>query len=489
MTIRLWRVALTAAFAFGVLAVAVQVSAVGPVTRVDKPSSGECQQVAAGSRYDAGDGSGGAQRPPEIRSPRCRRRRAADSRAIEKDGIKRVSSKNEQNAVSSQIVAAGGKIVGTFQSAVNGIKVQIPSNKIGALRQIVGVVDIKGVKTYQRHNLVGVPRVQAPAVWAGVPHFRGEGMKVAIIDTGIDYTHANFGGPGTVAAFDAASATSTLPANPALFGPTAPKVKGGVDLVGDDYNADDPTSIPQPDPNPLDCNGHGSHVAGTAAGFGVKSDGTTYAGPYDAHHIQQFLPDRPRRCAQGRPLCGARLRLLRFDQCRRRGARLGGRPRHGRRQHVARLRLRHVGQRRCVSERQRGEGRHRGRRLVRQFEATSATSLLRRPRAAVPFRWRQPKPSPLSRQRTWPSSCWRRSGKDHCGNQRQRGSVRKPFQRNGEGRAGRSAARRRQPRLQRRRIQCERAGSRQDCRGAARHLRPCSPRRFSVSKRAQSRSS
>ena len=87
------------------------------------------------------------------------------------------------------------------------------------------------------------------------------------------------------------------------------------------------------------------------------------------------------------------------------------------------------------------------------------------------------------------SSCWRRSGKDHCGNQRQRGSVRKPFQRNGEGRAGRSAARRRQPRLQRRRIQCERAGSRQDCRGAARHLRPCSPRRFSVSKRAQSRSS
>jgi len=38
---------------------------------------------------------------------------------------------------------------------------------------------------------------------------------------------------------------------------------------------------PQPDPNPLDCNGHGSHVAGTAAGFGVTAAGTTFTGPYD----------------------------------------------------------------------------------------------------------------------------------------------------------------------------------------------------------------
>jgi len=30
----------------------------------------------------------------------------------------------------------------------------------------------------------------------------------------------------------------------------------------------------------MDCNGHGSHVAGTAAGFGVNSDGTTYTGGY-----------------------------------------------------------------------------------------------------------------------------------------------------------------------------------------------------------------
>jgi subtilisin family serine protease len=36
--------------------------------------------------------------------------------------------------------------------------------------------------------------------------------------------------------------------------------------------------VPVPDPNPLDCNSHGSHVSGTAAGFGV-ANGATYAGP------------------------------------------------------------------------------------------------------------------------------------------------------------------------------------------------------------------
>ena len=36
-----------------------------------------------------------------------------------------------------------------------------------------------------------------------------------------------------------------------------------------------------PDPNPLDCNGHGSHVAGTAAGFGVANDGKRFQGPYN----------------------------------------------------------------------------------------------------------------------------------------------------------------------------------------------------------------
>jgi minor extracellular serine protease Vpr len=198
----------------------------------------------------------------------------------EKNQIKN-QLKGNQDSVKSQIQAAGGKILAQFQSALNGIKVQIPASKLDQLRSISGVIALLPVREDFPINATSVPYIGAPTVWDAPTSFRGEGIKIGVIDTGIDYTHANFGGPGTVAAFNAAFATSTAPANPAFFGPAAPKVKGGFDLVGDAYNANNPSSVPVPDPNPLDCNGHGSHTSGTAAGFGVTSAGATYAGPYN----------------------------------------------------------------------------------------------------------------------------------------------------------------------------------------------------------------
>jgi minor extracellular serine protease Vpr len=184
-------------------------------------------------------------------------------------------------ALEPTIAARGGKVLARYHDAMNGMKVEIARSEIAGLASLPGVVQVVGVPMYDIQNTVSVPFIGAPAVWQGVPGFRGEHVKIAIIDTGVDYTHANFGGPGTVAAFKSAAATSTAPADPALFGPNAPKIKGGTDLVGDKYNAADPSSVPVPDPNPLDCNGHGSHVSGTAAGFGVTNGGATYHGPYN----------------------------------------------------------------------------------------------------------------------------------------------------------------------------------------------------------------
>src|SRR5438874_5388865 len=198
----------------------------------------------------------------------------------EKNQIKN-QLKGNQDSVKSQIQTAGGKILAQFQSALNGIKVQIPASKLNQLRSISGVIALLPVHNDVPDNVTSVPYIGAPTVWDAPTNFRGEGIKVGIIDTGIDYTHANFAGPGTPADYTAAHATSTAPANPLYFGPSAPKVKGGFDLVGDAYDANNSSSVPMPEPNPLDCNGHGSHVSGTAAGFGVTSGGATYAGPYN----------------------------------------------------------------------------------------------------------------------------------------------------------------------------------------------------------------
>jgi subtilisin family serine protease len=141
------------------------------------------------------------------------------------------------------------------------------------------------VPSFKPANIHGVPFIGAPQAWQNFGA-TGAGVKVGIIDTGIDYTHADFGGPGTPAAWDYAKTHSTVdpatdPTLSAEFGPSAPRVKGGYDFVGNAYNADDPNSVPVPDKNPLDCNSHGTHTAGTLAGSGVTNTGATYTGPYN----------------------------------------------------------------------------------------------------------------------------------------------------------------------------------------------------------------
>lgn len=203
--------------------------------------------------------------------------------------------KARQDAIKPQIGAAGGRVLSQVQSAYNGIKVDVPRNKVPDLAALPNVTAVHGVQVFTRGNVTSVPFLDIPeGVWEDLG-YTGEGVKIAVIDTGIDYTHANFGGPGTVEAYEQADASDTTigdAGDAGLFGPDAPKVKGGTDLVGDDYDASadpgEPALIPHPDADPLDCPftsgsvGHGSHVAGTATGLGVLASGETYDGPYDS---------------------------------------------------------------------------------------------------------------------------------------------------------------------------------------------------------------
>ena len=195
----------------------------------------------------------------------------------------RAELKRTQDGLRSKIAALGGRVLGQYQDALNGIKVRINLRQVGKLRQLAGVTSVDQLPTYKVDNVHGVPYVGAPLAW-GDYGYTGQGIKIGIIDTGIDYYHANFGGSGDPDEF--ANDDSTI-IEPGTF-PTA-KVAGGYDFAGDDYDAtgDEGSPIPSPDPDPLDCVGtspnvgHGSHVAGTAAGDGVLANGSTFTGPYN----------------------------------------------------------------------------------------------------------------------------------------------------------------------------------------------------------------
>jgi subtilisin family serine protease len=281
MTVRAWRVVLAGAVALAALTGTAQAAAPGRFTR---EAEREITVPAGITPYALGAPITVVLELAAAPVASVQAASAARLTQAERDAVAS-SIAASQDKVIAEVVARGGTVLATFQHAINGVKVSIPAAQFRALQAIPGVVVIRPVQTFEPDqavdpdNAVGIPFIGGPAAWGGVNGFHGEKIKVAIIDTGIDYTHANFAGPGTPAAYAAAFAGATTAADPSLFGPKAPKVKGGIDLVGDHYGtAGDYT--PMPDPNPLDCGGHGSHVSGTVAGFGVTSGGTTYKGTY-----------------------------------------------------------------------------------------------------------------------------------------------------------------------------------------------------------------
>ncbi|KAL2161782.1 hypothetical protein VTH06DRAFT_7566 [Thermothelomyces fergusii] len=103
-----------------------------------------------------------------------------------------------------------------------------------ATAEVLAKRQAAGKDTFSTHLMTQVNKFRD----AGIT---GKGIKIAVIDTGIDYLHEALGG---------------------CFGPDC-LVSYGTDLVGDDFNG---SNTPVPDPDPMDnCQGHGTHVAGIIA--------------------------------------------------------------------------------------------------------------------------------------------------------------------------------------------------------------------------------
>ena len=169
----------------------------------------------------------------------------------------------------------GGQVIAHYYRVYNGLLVRIPVGQVEGVRQLPGVKEIHPAPVHKPALSVSVPLIRATEVISQTG-FDGSGITIAIIDTGVDYTHAAFGGSGNPN--DYVNNDPDI-IEPGTF-PTA-KVIGGYDFAGTIYDAgctkaDEQagicSSVPVEDEDPLDENGHGTHVASIAAGLPVAGN-------------------------------------------------------------------------------------------------------------------------------------------------------------------------------------------------------------------------
>jgi minor extracellular serine protease Vpr len=180
------------------------------------------------------------------------------------------AAREAQAAAVAQATSAGGDVVFRYDTLVNGFSARLSPEAAQALAERPDVANVEPVSVVQRLNETSMPFIGATDVNEDLG-VRGRGMRVAVVDDGIDYTHANYGGPGTVEAYEENDPAFV---EPGTF-PTA-KVVGGFDFVGDGYDVldeDTGNDVPRPDDDPIDDGGgHGSHTSGTVAGIGVEDE-------------------------------------------------------------------------------------------------------------------------------------------------------------------------------------------------------------------------
>ena len=172
----------------------------------------------------------------------------------------------KQNAVMAQVKALGGVELGRVSKGHNALIVSVDASHLEEIHGMDGVIAVRPVADYPL--AAAVPDLPTTDAYIGASAvqgsgFTGAGIRVAMLDTGIDYTHYNLGGSGKVSDYTAATMVAGGTPPPSLF-PTS-KVVGGYDFTGEVW----PSGPLAPDANPIDINGHGTLTADALGGHSL----------------------------------------------------------------------------------------------------------------------------------------------------------------------------------------------------------------------------
>ncbi len=160
------------------------------------------------------------------------------------------------------------RIIAKVQVVLNAVFVEVDTSVLPVIASDPAVLRVIPVRDYELDLAETVPYIGSTTVQES--GYDGTGIRVAVLDSGVDYLHAAFGGSGDPAEFAANDPTII---EEGTF-PTA-KVVGGYDFVGGEWTGSDEPAE-EPDPDPLDAGaggGHGTHVAHIIGGAGGVAPG------------------------------------------------------------------------------------------------------------------------------------------------------------------------------------------------------------------------
>ncbi len=187
------------------------------------------------------------------------------------------------NALNSNIEAETGIKIKTkfrYYNLINGFAAEMDAATAEQIRQLPGVKSVIQDREHTLHTYAGPEWIGARQVWDGVgglPETKGEGVVVGIIDTGINTIHQSFaatGGDGY---------THTNPGNGYLGNCGQSGVVCNDKLIGV-YNFTTENS------KGIDQGGHGSHVAGTAAGNVLNNVTFDFGGQLVSYDLSGVAP-------------------------------------------------------------------------------------------------------------------------------------------------------------------------------------------------------
>mmetsp|Transcript_26321 Transcript_26321/g.47742 ORF Transcript_26321/g.47742 Transcript_26321/m.47742 type:complete len:1255 (-) Transcript_26321:206-3970(-) len=195
----------------------------------------------------------------QLKSEPVSRHLDRSSRALQ--SRKRVLEAQQDNLLERiQQIAPSVRFLANVQVVMNLVVLEIDVREIAAIEEDVDVESVFSAPDFTLYIETTSEHVGATAVRKQY-EFDGAGIKIGVLDSGIDYTHASLGGAGT----DQAYTNAQNRKNPVWK--EDGRVIGGKDFANGDNNPLDDHSF-QPD------GGHGTHVADIIGGVNGIAPGS-----------------------------------------------------------------------------------------------------------------------------------------------------------------------------------------------------------------------